>query len=161
MRAAAVCFRRVRAMGSPRWREGGGRGERRRPACPNALSHFRYRKVRLVITDQQREHHTPPMLMWNQSLSFLKSAAYVDAGPQRERGLFDSPAQFLACHGLELALKSYLRAKGYGLRKLRRKVSHSLIEALDRCISKGLDKPPQDVAHILEFADEAHTLHEF
>ena len=126
-----------------------------------STSSVRRDKQHQWFTDALRERHTSALLMWNQGKCFLMAAKYVAEGKPRERGSFDHPAQFLACHGIELVLKSFLRAKGSRLAKLRREIGHSLIEALDRCIATGMEKPVPEIDRILEFAEAAHTSHEF
>jgi HEPN domain-containing protein len=85
-----------------------------------------------MIGNVLRERHTSAVLMYGQAMEFLESAKRLASN--------DTPALFLACHGLELALKSYLRAKGAPLTKLRA-IRHSIIAALNDCVAQGLVTP--------------------
>ena len=99
-------------------------------------------------SDATQEQHTPAIVMYRQAMEFLESAKRLDSN--------DTPALFLACHGLELALKAYLRAKGARLSQLRA-IRHSIIAALNDCVAQGLASPPQVVADILTIVEWPHA----
>ena len=66
----------------------------------------------------------------------------------------------LAAHGIELALKSFLRAKGYTLDKLRA-LGHSLRAAVRDCKKHGMTPPSVDDWDRINFLSEAHANHEW
>lgn len=105
-----------------------------------------------MLPDSILERHTSAVRMWNDARDFLRAAKTL--------GAETLPGLYCGCHGIELALKSYLRAHNTHLRDLRR-LKHSLLDALDKAVAAGLDPPSVDVQAILEFLDEAHTAHEF
>jgi hypothetical protein len=62
----------------------------------------------------------------------------------------------LAAHGIELALKSFLRANGYTLNRLRG-LGHSLTAAVKDCKALGMAQPSADDWDRIEFLSEAHV----
>jgi len=107
-----------------------------------------------VVSKQDRETHTPALLLWNEALSFIR-AAY-----QLAELKYRTPQLHLATHGTELALKAHLRAKKYTLKRLTQ-IGHSLTDALAECNGTGMEAPPAYVLRMLKFLSEAHEDHEF
>jgi len=70
------------------------------------------------------------------------------------------PARYLACHGIELALKAHLPSRGYTLDQLIN-IRHSIDRALASAKSTRMKQPPIRVLRILEFAEEIHFKHEY
>jgi hypothetical protein len=63
-----------------------------------------------IVTESDHESHTAPMSMGQQAKHFLQAARKIGDG---------LPATFLGCHGMELALKSHLRARGMKIEELK------------------------------------------
>jgi hypothetical protein len=103
-----------------------------------------------IITESDRETHTGPMFMWQQAKDFLLAARKLGDG---------LPATFLGCHGIELALKSYLRAHGMKIAELQR-INHSLLRGLNQCVQRGMDEPPSDVWRVFDRANQVHVAEE-
>jgi hypothetical protein len=99
-----------------------------------------------------REAHTDSMLVWQEACQFLGAACEIPN--------YRTPRLHLAAHGIELALKSHLRANGYTLEQLRQ-VGHSLAKCLDHCKALGMAAPSDDDLHRLFFLSEAHVDHEW
>jgi len=105
-----------------------------------------------MATNQERESATPAMLLWQTASQFLHAS--------KKLGTDYVPARYLACHGIELALKSHLRARGYRLGQLI-DIGHSIDRALRAANSTGMKQPPMRVLYTLEFAEEIHFKHEY
>ena len=99
-----------------------------------------------------REAHTDSMLMWHEATTFIAAAVAIPH--------YRTPRLHLAAHGIELALKSHLRATGYTLDQLQR-IRHSLVTALNRCVALGMVEPSDDDRHRLRFLSDAHANHEW
>jgi hypothetical protein len=103
-----------------------------------------------TVTETDRESRTAPMFIWQQAKDFLQAAREIGDG---------LPATFLGCHGIELALKSHLRARGMKIEELRR-INHSLLRGLNQCIQRGMDEPPSDVWRVFDRANKVHVTDE-
>jgi hypothetical protein len=110
-------------------------------------------RKRLSPYDHMREASTPAFLLWTTSLHFLKASRTLSGDSLASR--------YLACHGIELALKSQLRSKGYSLEQLRFAIGHSIVEAMAKANATGMRAFPDKVRRILEFAHEIHVTHEY
>jgi hypothetical protein len=109
-----------------------------------------------------REASTPPLLLWNEALRFAAGAGVLSAAGRapHEPLYYRCQALYLACHGIELALKSHLRAKEFSLRRLIN-IGHSLTKALERSIGTGMEPPPAEILHRIRFLSAAHEEHVF
>lgn len=118
----------------------------------------------MPLGNPDREANTPPMLLWTEALGF--AAAASELTPLRDGAYDDRPFRFrtptlhLAAHSIELAMKSFLRAKGRSLAELIR-LRHSLIDILEACKALGMDAPTELDRHYLNFLSEAHENHDF
>jgi hypothetical protein len=92
------------------------------------------------------------MLMWTTAAQFLNAA--------KKLGADHIPACYLACHGIELALKAHLRGRGYSLNDLQ-KIGHSITAAVAAARASGMKSAPLRVSRVLEFAHEIHITHEY
>jgi hypothetical protein len=99
-----------------------------------------------------REAHTSCMLMWQEAAGFVKAAGEIPH--------YRTPRLHLATHGIELALKSHLRANGYTLDQLRA-LGHSLLKSLTRCKRLGFELPSMDNMDRLRLLSKAHAAHEW
>lgn len=106
----------------------------------------------MPISKQDREIHTPAMLIWTEALTFIRAANQLTE--------YRTPQLHLAAHGTELALKAHLRAKRYPLKHLTQ-LGHSLTDALAECNKTGMEWPHPEVLRPLEFLSAAHEAHEF
>ena len=92
------------------------------------------------------------MLFWQTALQFLNAS--------KKLGTDHLPARYLACHRIEMALKSHLRGGGYTLGQLKG-IGHSICRALAQATLTGMKKPPERVRRVLAFAEEIHSNHEY
>ncbi len=72
------------------------------------------------------------MGLWTYAQDFLQAATVLVRPNQ-----ISTPAYYLVCHSIELALKAFLRGNSVSLAKLK-KIGHDLEEALRQCNSLGL-----------------------
>jgi hypothetical protein len=80
-----------------------------------------------------REYERSPALgLLNLAWEYSEAAKKVDGEPELK-----NVSRFLACRSVELALKAYLRAKGWDENELR-KVGHNLQAALEEAERAGL-----------------------
>jgi hypothetical protein len=111
-----------------------------------------------------REGHTPAILLWTDALSFIDAAHQLtrfDVPPlDSEKMRHRTPRLYLATHGIELAMKSHLRANGSTLRQLTG-LGHSLTKTLAACLSTDMEAPSEQRHRALEFLSVAHERHEF
>ena len=105
-----------------------------------------------MATKKEREGHTPAMLLWQTGSQFLHAA--------RKLGTDHSPACYVACHGIELSLKSHLRARGFTLDALR-DIGHSILRAQEAATLNGMEAAPDVVNQIFKIAEDVHAAHEF
>lgn len=78
---------------------------------------------------------TSSMGLWRYSKDYLEAGyAVATALP---RAVAPTPAYYLYCHAIELALKAYLRGKGASIKDLKR-IGHDLFKAYDKAMSIGL-----------------------
>jgi hypothetical protein len=105
-----------------------------------------------MVAKEKREASTSAFMLWSYGLQFLNAS--------RKLGTNHLPALYLACHGIELGLKSHLRANGYSLHQLIL-IRHSVSEALSHAQRAGMRKPPARVSAVLEFVEEVHRDHEY
>ncbi len=78
---------------------------------------------------------TSSMGLWTYAKNYL-DAGYAVA-TSVPRALAPTPAYYLYCHAIELALKAYLRGSGASITDLK-KIGHDLASAYNRALSVGL-----------------------
>lgn len=80
---------------------------------------------------------------------YIEAAMLVEANDPKPTHISPIPAYFLALHGIELTLKSYLRHKGVAVKKLRGVYGHDLQACHRRAKELGLlnvfKESPNDV----------------
>jgi len=81
--------------------------------------------------------YAAPFGFWKRAKEFLNAGDLVMAQSQSQLSR-SMVAYYLYCHGLELALKAFLRAKGVKTEKLKRVHGHDLRKVLGRCDRLGL-----------------------
>lgn len=104
------------------------------------------------------------MLLWTDALSFIDAANALtryDELPRRsEVERYRNPRLHLVTQGIELAMKSFLRAKGWALDRLIH-LGHSLTRILEACEALEMKRPSEENRRALEFLSAAHEHHEF
>lgn len=80
------------------------------------------------------DSRTTGMGLWTDAREMFQAATLVINEPNLK---FSSPAYYLLGHGLEVALKSYLRSHGRSLKDLRA-IGHDLSKALQDAVDCGL-----------------------
>ena len=77
-----------------------------------------------------------PMNLWTHADTFRKAAHILrgEVSPVPAGAIL--PAYYVACHGLELAMKAFLRARGFDDRRLRN-LGHDLRRCLKRADASG------------------------
>jgi hypothetical protein len=104
------------------------------------------------------ERRTTAIGLCLQAESFLQAADYIwKASKSGELSIrFDSPAVFLLSHGIELALKAWLRKSGKTLKNLSA-IGHDLSKACQHCKENPL--PIDEDSLFLEWARLKPELH--
>jgi hypothetical protein len=97
--------------------------------------------------------------MWTEGLLYLEAARTLT--PSDKNHHFRSPTLQLAAHGIELALKSFLRAHKYSLHELQ-KLGHELVAIAAVCEAQGMTPLGDSVDRVFfEFMSDAHVDQEF
>src|SRR3972149_10301169 len=97
-----------------------------------------------------RDDKTTPRGLWTQAKSFASAADFLIGNGWK--GPFDHPIYYLLGHAIELALKSFLRAKGKSLDELKgERLRHDLSAALKQAEALDLRayvalRPDQEAA---------------
>jgi len=105
-----------------------------------------------MVTKEEREASTSAFMLWSYGEQFLNAS--------KKLGTPHLPALYLACHGIERAIKSHLRAKEYSLDALIG-IRHSIAKALSHARDTGMRKPPVRIAAVLQFVEEIHRDDEY
>jgi hypothetical protein len=92
--------------------------------------------------------------MWSEARSFIEAADALSTRKHRTAQLH------LVAHGIELALKSHLRAKGYTLNRLIN-LGHDPRRVAKECTRLGMQGPSEQVQAHLNFLSKAHESQEF
>jgi hypothetical protein len=80
---------------------------------------------------------------------------------QHYRNAPDWPTFVVACQGLELYLKAFLRAKGMTLDDLKNKIGHDLQRAYNKSKDLGLWKVPQGDEEMITLLNQAYKERDF
>jgi hypothetical protein len=103
---------------------------------------------------------TAALALWRYSHDYLKAAqtlCQTDLIASNEsQALYHLTAQ-----GVEFALKSFLRARGVSQDDLSTHIGHSLLDALQEAIVRGLPLPPVDVVSAIQFIAPYHRNDQF
>jgi len=81
-------------------------------------------------------NRTNSMGLWTYAHQFIQAARAV--ANKRSCWGMPVPAYYLVCHGIELALKAYLRGAGWSVNDLKRRIGHDLSRCLDEEEKQGL-----------------------
>ena len=85
------------------------------------------------------DNRTSGMGLWTDANEMLQAAKHLMTV---KRFAFSQPLYFLLGHALELAFKSYIRAKGASLNSLR-KIGHDLVVAKESAVTAGIEELAQ------------------
>ena len=103
---------------------------------------------------------TAALALWRYSHDYLKAAQALC-----QTNLIacdESQALYhLAAQGIEFALKSFLRARGVSQDDLSTHMGHSLADALQEAIVRGLPLPPVNVVSAIQFIAPHHRNDQF
>jgi hypothetical protein len=106
-----------------------GKGNRAHPTTLNRINICSQGDLFMVDT------LTTPFGLWGFAKDYLEAAKIVGTNPQLE---ISPPRYYLLGHSAELALKSFLLAKGATLSELKHSIGHDLEKAWERAIEVGL-----------------------
>jgi len=100
----------------------------------------------------EESRRTAALAFWRYAHDYLKAAQTLFESDHVTCN--ESQALYhLAAQAVEFALKSYLRACGVSSEDLSSRIGHSMQEALQEALARGLPTPPVEVMHtIQEFA---------
>lgn len=103
---------------------------------------------------------TAALALWRYGRDYLKAAETL--GETDRIACNESQVLFhLAAQGIEFGLKSYLRAKGVTPEDLSARIGHSLLEALQEALARGLSPPPLEVLRAIQFIAPHHRDEQF
>jgi hypothetical protein len=103
---------------------------------------------------------TAALALWRYSHDYLKAAQTLcetDSVTCNE----SQATYHLAAQGIEFALKSFLRARGVTPEDLSVRIRHSLFDALQEAIARGLSPPPVEVVRAIQFIAPHHRDDQF
>jgi len=109
-----------------------------------------------VRVQRRREADASAMLMWNDALSSIDAANQLGAEEMR----FGTVRLHLVTRGIELAMKSLLRARGWTLDRIQTELGHSLNDILAALANLGTKPPTGAVRSWLELLSEARERRE-
>lgn len=111
-----------------------------------------------LIHDESRR--TAALALWRYGRDYLKAAETLCENDwiacNESQVLYH-----LAAQGIEFGLKSYLRTKGVSPGDLSARVGHSLLEALEEALARGLPSPPSEVLRAIRFIAPHHRNDQF
>lgn len=110
------------------------------------------------VDDESRR--TTALALWRYSRDYLKAAEtlceYDRIACNESQVLYH-----LAAQGIEFGLKSYLRTRGVTPADLSARLGHSLLEALQEALARGLIPPPVEVLRAIQFIAPHHRDDQF
>jgi hypothetical protein len=111
-----------------------------------------------LIHDESRR--TAALALWRYGRDYLKAAETLYENDRiacnESQVLYHLTAQ-----GIEFGLKSYLRTKGVSPGDLSARFGHSLLEALQEAVARGLTPPPSEVLRAIQFIAPHHRNDQF
>jgi hypothetical protein len=112
------------------------------------------------IPHDVEERRTAALALWRYSHDYLKAAQTLCqtnlVACNESQALYHLTAQ-----GVEFALKSFLRARGVSQDDLSTHIGHSLLDALQEAIVRGLPLPPVDAVSAIQFIAPYHRNDQF
>ena len=110
---------------------------------------YRQSRSRAIGASDDEARRTSALALWRYSHDYLKVAQSLCENDQVACNESQVPYH-LAMQGVEFGLKSYLRAKGVTADDLSARIGHSLLEAFQEALARGLPTPPSDVVQTLQ-----------
>ena len=102
-----------------------------------------------AISANIEPRRTAALALWRYGHDYLKSAQLLCESDRVTCN--ESQALYhLAAQGIEFALKSFLRAQGVSPADLSSRIGHSLLDALQEALARGLPSPPAEVMHTIQ-----------
>jgi HEPN domain-containing protein len=97
----------------------------------------------------EESRRTTALALWRYAHDYLKAAQTLFENDHVTCN--ESQALYhLASQAVEFALKSYLRACGVSPEDLSARIGHSMQEALQEALARGLPTPPAEVVHTIQ-----------
>jgi hypothetical protein len=112
------------------------------------------------VQADMESRRTAALALWRYSHDYLKAAqtlSQTDLIASNE----SQALHHLAAQGIEFALKSFLRARGVTPEDLSARIGHSLLDALQEAIARGLPPPPVEVVRAIRFIAPHHRDDQF
>jgi hypothetical protein len=101
------------------------------------------------VQDQDESRRTAALALWRYGHDYLKAAQALCEADRVTCN--ESQALYhVAAQGVEFALKSFLRARGVSPEELDARIGHSLLDALQEALARGLPTPPVDVVRTVQ-----------
>lgn len=98
---------------------------------------------------EDEARRTAALALWRYGHDYLKSAQLLCENDRVTCN--ESQALYhLAAQGVEFALKSFLRAQGVSPDDLSTRIGHSLQDAMQEALARGLPSPPAEVMHTIQ-----------
>jgi hypothetical protein len=111
-------------------------------------------------TPVEESRRTAALALWRYAHDYLKAAQALWENDRITCN--ESQALYhLAAQGIEFALKSYLRARGVTSGELSARIGHSLFDALQEALARGLALPPAEVARAIRVIAPHHRDDQF
>ena len=99
--------------------------------------------------EHDESRRTAALALWRYGHDYLKAAQGLCENNRVT--LNESQALYhLAAQGVEFALKSFLRASGVATADLSARIGHSLVDALQEALARGLPFPPIEVIRTIQ-----------
>lgn len=109
---------------------------------------------------EHESRRTAALALWRYGRDYLKAAETLCEHDRIACNESQVPYH-LAAQGIEFGLKSYLRTKGLTPGDLSARVGHSLLDALQEALARGLDPPPREVVRAIRFIAPHHRDDQF
>ncbi len=109
---------------------------------------------------EEESRRTAALALWRYGHDYLKAAQSLcetnHIAVHESQALYHVTAQ-----GIEFALKSYLRARGVSAEDLSARMGHSLLDALQEALARGLRPPPPRVLRAIQLIAPHHRDDQF
>ncbi len=100
-------------------------------------------------TGPDESRRTAALALWRYGHDYIKAAQTLFESDRVTCN--ESQALYhLAAQGVEFALKSFLRAQGVSPGDLSARIGHSMLDALQEALARGLPTPPMAVVHTIQ-----------
>ncbi len=99
--------------------------------------------------DPDESRRTAALALWRYGHDYLKAAQKLS---ESDRVTCDESQALhhLAAQGVEFALKSFLRAQGVPHADINTRIGHSLLDALQESLARGMPSPPIDAMRAIQ-----------